>query len=117
MPITAFFGPYSPDLAGTLRTFGAGAAPTTTPTATTPASTPIFPDFKLGENNTLTPAATAPQALEASKPASCAAARASATQPAADGSSPFVDGEMLSCDPLGAPDEPASQLAGRQARC
>ena len=26
VPITAFFGPYSPDLAGTLRTFGQAGA-------------------------------------------------------------------------------------------
>ena len=55
VPITAFFGPYSPDLEGFVRDFGTGQPPTTTPTATTRASAPVFPDFQLGANNTLTP--------------------------------------------------------------
>ncbi len=55
MPITAFFGPYAPDLAGTLRTFGQAAAYYDANGHYARVS-PVLPDFKLGEENTLTPA-------------------------------------------------------------
>jgi phospholipid/cholesterol/gamma-HCH transport system substrate-binding protein len=102
VPITAVFGPYTPDLQGTLRTFGQA-------TAYYDANghyvriTPVFPDFKLGANNNLTPAANAGQALEGLKSGQLRRCPGAATQPAADGSSPFTDGEALSCDPSEVP--------------
>ena len=98
VPITAFFGPYSPDLAGTLRTFGqAGAYYDANGHYARVA--PVLPDFKLGANNTLTPTAAPQQALEGSQDGQLRRCPGAATQPAADGSSPFTDGELLTCDP------------------
>jgi phospholipid/cholesterol/gamma-HCH transport system substrate-binding protein len=62
----------------------------------------VLPDFKLGANNNLTP--TTPQgALEGLKTGQLRRCPGAATQPAADGSSPFVDGELLTCDPTQTP--------------
>jgi phospholipid/cholesterol/gamma-HCH transport system substrate-binding protein len=102
VPITAFFGPYSPDLAGTLRTFGQATAYYDADGHYLRA-TPILPDFKLGENNNLTPAASPQAALEGLKSGQLRRCPGAATAPAADGSSPFVDGELLSCDPSEVP--------------
>jgi phospholipid/cholesterol/gamma-HCH transport system substrate-binding protein len=98
VPITAFFGPYAPDLAGTLRSFGQTTAYYDADGHYLHAS-PILPDFKLGENNTLTPASSPAAALEGLKSGQLRRCPGAATTPAADGSSPFVDGELLSCDP------------------
>ncbi|HEX3519446.1 MAG TPA: MlaD family protein [Solirubrobacteraceae bacterium] len=101
VPITSFFGPYAPDLVGTLRTFGQA-------TSYYDANghyvrlTPVFPDFALGSNNTLHPATEA-QAVEGLKTGQLRRCPGAATAPAADGSSPFVDGELLSCDPSETP--------------
>jgi len=101
VPITAFFGPYSPDLAGTLRSFGQAAAYYDADGHYVRAN-PVLPDFKLGKGNNLTP--TSPQqALEGLKTGQVRRCPGGATQPAADGSSPFVDGELLSCDPSETP--------------
>jgi phospholipid/cholesterol/gamma-HCH transport system substrate-binding protein len=101
VPITAFFGPYAPDLAGTLRTFGQAGSYYDADGHYARVS-PILPDFKLGANNNLTP--TTPQgALEGLKSGQLRRCPGAATQPAADGSSPFVDGELLSCDPTETP--------------
>jgi phospholipid/cholesterol/gamma-HCH transport system substrate-binding protein len=108
VPITAVFGPYSPDLAGTLRTFGEGAGYWDADGHYVH-FTGVFPDFKLGasspegENETLTPAASAQAALEGLKTGQLRRCPGAATQPAADGSSPFTDGELLSCDPTETP--------------
>jgi phospholipid/cholesterol/gamma-HCH transport system substrate-binding protein len=102
VPITAVFGPYTPDLAGTLRTFGAGAGYYDADGHYVHVA-PVLPDFKLGEGNTLTPAATAQQALEGLQTGQLRRCPGAATQPAADGSSPFADGELLSCDPTETP--------------
>jgi len=102
VPITAVFGPYTPDLDGTLRTFGQA-------TAYYDANghyariAPVFPDFTLGANNTLTPATSSQQALQALKSGQLQRCPGAATQPAADGSSPFTDGELLSCVPSETP--------------
>jgi phospholipid/cholesterol/gamma-HCH transport system substrate-binding protein len=102
VPITAVFGPYTPDLNGTLRTFGQA-------TAYYDANGhyarigPVFSDFTLGANNTLTPAANQTQALESLLRGQLRRCPGAATQPAADGSSPFTDGELLSCDPTEVP--------------
>jgi phospholipid/cholesterol/gamma-HCH transport system substrate-binding protein len=101
VPITAFFGPYAPDLAGTLNTFGQ-AGSYYDANGHYAHVTPVLPDFKLGEGNKLTP--TSPQqALEGLKTGQLRRCPGAATQPAADGSSPFTDGELLSCDPLETP--------------
>ena len=97
VPITAFFGPYAPDLAGTLRTFGQTSAYYDADGHYLRAS-PVLPDFKLDEHNNLAP--TSPQgALEGLKSGQLRRCPGAATTAAADGSSPFVDGELLSCDP------------------
>ncbi|HXB16958.1 MAG TPA: MlaD family protein [Solirubrobacteraceae bacterium] len=96
-PITAFFGPYSPDLVGTLRTFGQSGAYYDADGNYARVS-PVFPSFSLGEKDTLKP--TSPtQGLAPLKSGQLRRCPGAATQPAADGSSPFVDGELLTCDP------------------
>jgi len=96
-PITAFFGPYSPDLVGGLRTFGESGAYYDA-TGGYARVSPVFPSFALNEKNELKP--TAPtSALVNLKTGELRRCPGAATQPAADGSSPFVDGELLSCDP------------------
>jgi phospholipid/cholesterol/gamma-HCH transport system substrate-binding protein len=100
-PITAFFGPYSPDLVGTLRTFGQSGAYYDANGGYARVS-PIFPSFSLGANNTLTPSSSK-QALAPLKTRQLRRCPGAATQPAADGSSPFVDGELLTCDPAQVP--------------
>jgi phospholipid/cholesterol/gamma-HCH transport system substrate-binding protein len=101
VPITAFFGPYSPELEGTLREFGQTTAYYDANGHYARIS-PVFPDFALGANNNLTPAPiqTALQNLKTGQLRRCPGG---ATQPAADGSSPFVDNELLSCDPTETP--------------
>jgi phospholipid/cholesterol/gamma-HCH transport system substrate-binding protein len=96
------FGPYSPDLQGTLRTFGQA-------TAYYDANghyariAPVFPDFTLGSNNNLTPVANSQQGLANLLRGQLRRCPGAATQPAADGSSPFTAGEALSCDPTQVP--------------
>lgn len=102
VPITAFFGPYSPDLAGTLRTFGQ-AGSFYDADGHYAHVTPVLPDFKLGSDNTLTPASSPQQALEGLKTQQLRRCPGAATEPASDGSSPFVDGELLSCVPSETP--------------
>jgi phospholipid/cholesterol/gamma-HCH transport system substrate-binding protein len=101
VPITAFFGPYSPDLEGTLREFGQTTAYYDANGHYARIS-PVFPDFKLGANNNLTPASPQ-QAFEGLKTGQLRRCPGAATQPAADRSSPFVDNELLSCDPTETP--------------
>src|SRR6202035_1126419 len=84
VPITAFFGPYSPDLSGTLRTFGQAGSYYDADGHYARLS-PIFPSFKLGEKNNLTPASPS-QAFEALKSGQVRRCPGAATQPAADGS-------------------------------
>jgi phospholipid/cholesterol/gamma-HCH transport system substrate-binding protein len=97
VPITAFFGPYSPDLEGTLREFGQTTAYYDANGHYARIS-PVFPDFSLGAGNNLTPANVS-QALAPLKTGQLRKCPGAATQPAADGSSPFTDSELLSCDP------------------
>lgn len=97
IPITAFFGPYAPDLEGTLRDFGQTAAYYDANGHYARIS-PLFPDFALGANNNLTPAGIS-AALAPLKSGQLRRCPGAATQPASDGSSPFTDEEKLSCDP------------------
>jgi phospholipid/cholesterol/gamma-HCH transport system substrate-binding protein len=101
VPITAFFGPYSPDLVGTLREFGQTDAYYDA-NGHYARIGPVFPVFKLGSNNNLTPASPQ-QAFETLKSGQLRRCPGAATQPAADSSSPFVDNGLLSCDPLETP--------------
>ncbi len=102
VPITAVFGPYAPDLAGTLRTFGAGAGYYDADGHYVHLN-PVLPDFTLGENNTLHPASSPEAALAGLKTGQLRRCPGAATQPAGDGSSPFTDGELLDCDPTETP--------------
>lgn len=97
VPITAFFGPYSPDLEGTLRDFGQTSAYYDA-NGHYARVTPLFPVFTLGSKNNLTPAGVT-EALAPLRRNQLRRCPGAATQPAADGSSPFTDGEQLSCDP------------------
>jgi phospholipid/cholesterol/gamma-HCH transport system substrate-binding protein len=101
VPITAFWGPYSPDLEGTLRTFGQTAAYYDANGHYARIS-PVFPDFALGSNDNLTPASVG-QAMAPLKTGQLRRCPGAATQPAADGSSPFTGNELLSCDPSETP--------------
>jgi phospholipid/cholesterol/gamma-HCH transport system substrate-binding protein len=101
LPITALFGPYSPDLQGLVRDFGQG-------TAYYDANghyarvAGLFPDFALGSENNLKPAnpTQVVQGLRGGQLRRCPGA---GTQPAADGSSPFTDNGQLGCDPTQVP--------------
>jgi phospholipid/cholesterol/gamma-HCH transport system substrate-binding protein len=102
VPITAVFGPYTPDLNGTLRTFGQ-AGSYYDANGHYARINPVFPDFTLGADNNLTPAASSQQALAGLLHGQLRRCPGAATQPASDGSSPFTDGELLSCDPTEVP--------------
>jgi phospholipid/cholesterol/gamma-HCH transport system substrate-binding protein len=101
LPITAMFGPYSPDLQGLVRSFGQA-------TAYYDANghyarvTAQFPDFQLGGENTLKPA-NPTQVLQGLKTGQLRRCPGAGTQPAADGSSPFIDAGQLGCDPSEVP--------------
>jgi phospholipid/cholesterol/gamma-HCH transport system substrate-binding protein len=101
VPITAFFGPYSPELVGTFRTFGQSASYYDANGHYIHVS-PIAPSFKLGANNNLTPVG-ADQALEGLATGQLRRCPGAATQPSADGSAPFTAGGVLSCDPTETP--------------
>jgi phospholipid/cholesterol/gamma-HCH transport system substrate-binding protein len=101
VPITAPFGPYSPDLQGFVRDFGQ-AAGYYDANGHYARSAPVFDDFSLGANNTLTPV-TPQQGLAGLKTGQLRRCPGSATQPAADGSSPFIDNALLGCDPSEVP--------------
>ena len=101
VPITALFGPYSPDLEGFIRDFGQSTAYYDANGHYARAA-PVFGDFALGANNTLTPV-TPQQGLQGLKTAQLRRCPGAATQPAADGSSPFTGSGLLGCDPTELP--------------
>lgn len=96
LPITALFGPYSPDLQGLIRSFGQS-------TAYYDANghyarvAGLFPDFALGSEETLKPANPS-QVVSGLKTGQLRRCPGAGTQPAADGSSPFTDNGQLGCD-------------------
>jgi phospholipid/cholesterol/gamma-HCH transport system substrate-binding protein len=101
VPITALFGPYTPDLQGFLRAFGqAGAYYDANGHYARVAG--LFPDFELGTEDTLKPANPA-QVVQGLKTGQLRRCPGAATQPAADGSSPFADNGQLGCDPSEVP--------------
>jgi phospholipid/cholesterol/gamma-HCH transport system substrate-binding protein len=101
VPITAPFGPYSPDLVGFLRDFGADSGYYDA-NGHYARVAPLFNDFSLGANNTLTPV-TPQQGLQGLIGHQLRRCPGAGTQPAADGSSPFIDNALLSCDPSETP--------------
>jgi phospholipid/cholesterol/gamma-HCH transport system substrate-binding protein len=102
VPVTAFFGPYSPDLLGAARDFGtnAGYYDANGHYARTQF---VFDNFKEGANNTLTPATPQEGArgLQLHQLERCPGA--GATPSPADGSAPFTDNGLLGCDPTEVP--------------
>jgi phospholipid/cholesterol/gamma-HCH transport system substrate-binding protein len=100
IPVTALWGPYSPDLVGTLREFGQATAYYDANGHYARLS-PVFPDFKLEKNN-LKPAGVS-EALEGLKSGQLRRCPGGATHPAPDGSSPFAAGGQLGCDPTETP--------------
>jgi phospholipid/cholesterol/gamma-HCH transport system substrate-binding protein len=101
VPLTAPFGPYSPDLVGFVRDFGTGSAYYDA-NGHYARVAPLFNDFSLGANNTLTPV-TPQQGLQGFKTGQLRRCPGAGTQPAADGSSPFTNGGIISCDPSETP--------------
>jgi phospholipid/cholesterol/gamma-HCH transport system substrate-binding protein len=102
VPVTAFFGPYAPDLQGAVRDLGASAGYYDADGHYARVS-PVFDNFKLGAGNTLTPA-TPPQGLQGLQSRQLRRCPGSgATPPPADGSAPFTDNGQLGCDPTQVP--------------
>jgi phospholipid/cholesterol/gamma-HCH transport system substrate-binding protein len=101
VPVTSFFGPYSPDFEGLFRDFGQDLAYYDA-NGHYARVNPVFAGFKLGEKNELNPV-TPSQGLEGLKTGQLRRCPGSGTQPAADGSSPFTDEGKLSCDPTETP--------------
>ncbi len=101
VPITSFFGPYSPELVGTLNSFGQTTAYYDANGHYAHVS-PVSPSFSLGSGETLTPS-SAQQALQSLKSGENRRCPGAATQPAADGSAPFTDNGALGCDPTQTP--------------
>lgn len=95
-PITAFFGPYSPDLIGLFHDFGQQAGSYDANGHFSRVS-PNFADFQLREGK-LVPV-TPTQGLEGLKSEQLTRCPGAAIQPAEDGSSPFTDEGRLGCNP------------------
>jgi phospholipid/cholesterol/gamma-HCH transport system substrate-binding protein len=102
VPMTASFGPYSPELQGTLRDFGQTTAYYDANGHYARIS-PVTPSFALGANNNLTPASSPQQVLQALQTGQLRRCPGAATQPSADGSAPFTDNGQLGCDPTETP--------------
>ncbi|HEY5192864.1 MAG TPA: MlaD family protein [Solirubrobacteraceae bacterium] len=101
LPITAMFGPYSPDLQGLVRDFGQ-ATGYYDANGHYARVTGLFPDFELGAENTLKPA-NPTQVVQGLKTGQLRRCPGAGTQPATDGSSPFTDNGQLGCDPTEVP--------------
>ncbi len=101
LPVTALFGPYSPDLQGFLRGFGQGSAYYDA-NGHYARVAGLFPNFELGSENTLKPA-NPTQVVSGLKTGQLRRCPGAGTQPAADGSSPFTDNGQLGCDPTQTP--------------
>jgi phospholipid/cholesterol/gamma-HCH transport system substrate-binding protein len=102
VPVTAYFGPYAPDLEGFIRTFGTSAGYYDANGQYARISA-VFNNFKVGSGNTLVP--TTPQeglkGLHTHELRRCPGA--GATPSPADGSAPFTDEGKLDCDPSEVP--------------
>jgi phospholipid/cholesterol/gamma-HCH transport system substrate-binding protein len=102
VPVTAFFGPYAPDLTSAARDFGTDAGYYDADGHYARAAL-AFDNFTLGANDTLTP--TTPQqgvqGLQLRQLRRCPGAGAAPSP--ADGSAPFTDSGLLGCDPAQVP--------------
>lgn len=102
VPMTAFFGPYSPELQGAVRSFGQTTAYYDANGHYARIS-PVTPSFELGANNKLTPASNPAKVLEDLKTGQLRRCPGAGTQPSADGSAPFTNNGQLGCDPTQTP--------------
>ena len=102
VPMTAFFGPYAPELQGAVRAFGQSTAYYDANGHYARIS-PVTPSFTLGANNNLTPASSPQQVLQALQTGQLRRCPGAATQPSADGSAPFTNNGRLGCDPTETP--------------
>lgn len=101
VPITALFGPYTPDLEGFIRAFGVTGAYYDAAGHYARAGA-VFPDFELNSEGTLKPVEPA-QVLKGLKTGQLRRCPGAGTQPASDGSSPFAGTGQLGCDPTQTP--------------
>ncbi|HEX5309942.1 MAG TPA: MlaD family protein [Solirubrobacteraceae bacterium] len=101
VPITALFGPYSPDLEGFIRAFGSTAGYYDA-NGHYARSGAVFPDFLQNSEGVLKPAEPS-QVVAGLKAGQLRRCPGAATQPASDGSSPFSDNGQLGCDPSQTP--------------
>jgi phospholipid/cholesterol/gamma-HCH transport system substrate-binding protein len=101
----AFFGrfrPYAPEVVGAARSLGESAAYYDASGHYLHAAA-VFGAFTLGPEDNLTPAGSLQQELQSLKLGQLRRCPGAATQPAADGSSPFTDTGQLECDPSQVP--------------
>jgi phospholipid/cholesterol/gamma-HCH transport system substrate-binding protein len=96
VPVTAFFGPYSPDLIGLFHDFGQEAGYYDGNGHYVRVS-PDFADFRYAEEKLIP--VTPQEGLEGLKTGQLTRCPGAATQPAADGSSPYTDEGKLGCNP------------------
>jgi phospholipid/cholesterol/gamma-HCH transport system substrate-binding protein len=101
VPITALFGPYSPDLEGFIRAFGTTAGYYDANGHYARAGA-LFPDFLAASEGMLKPAEPA-QVIQGLKTGQLRRCPGAATQPASDGSSPSPGNGQLGCDPSQTP--------------
>jgi phospholipid/cholesterol/gamma-HCH transport system substrate-binding protein len=104
IPVTSLFGPYSPDLAGFIRTFGVTGGYYDA-NGHYARSSVMFPDFEAGSEGTLKPIepSQVSSLLSGLKRGQLRRCPGAGTQPAADGSSPFSENGKLGCDPSQTP--------------
>jgi phospholipid/cholesterol/gamma-HCH transport system substrate-binding protein len=94
--------PYSPEFAGFARSLGQSTAYYDANGHYIRATTTV-PSFTLGSEGSLVPAESLKQGLQNLKTGQLLRCPGSATQPAADGSSPFTDTGQLECNPAETP--------------
>jgi phospholipid/cholesterol/gamma-HCH transport system substrate-binding protein len=102
VPATALLGPYAPDLQGAVRDFGTSAG-YYDGNGNYARVSPVFDNFALGADNTLTPVSP-PQGLHSLHTRELLRCPGAGATPApADGSAPFSDNGQLGCDPTQVP--------------
>jgi phospholipid/cholesterol/gamma-HCH transport system substrate-binding protein len=96
------FRPYSPELTGFARTIGQSTAYYDANGHYVRASATV-PTFTLGPEGSLVPSENLAQGLQNLRRGQLSRCPGAATQPASDGSSPFVDKGQLECNPAEVP--------------
>jgi phospholipid/cholesterol/gamma-HCH transport system substrate-binding protein len=96
------FRPYSPELTGFARTLGQSTAYYDANGHYVRASATV-PTFTLGSGGSLVPSESVAQGLQNLRRGQLSRCPGAATQPATDGSSPFVDKGQLECNPAEVP--------------